>query len=79
MLVPAAVPPGHFATATATLECPNGEYRAGWAAPDEAKSCIKCSPDGSIQSMATEILTVLTLDGKEAITYVKSAVRSCCE
>lgn len=75
----AVTPPGHFTTATETKECPNGEYRTGWAQPNEAASCVKCSPDGSIQSMATEILNFISLEGKEVFMYVKSLPKSCCK
>lgn len=72
-------PPGHFTTATATQPCVNGEYRTGWSPPDQAASCVKCSPDGSIQSMDADILIVLKLDGSETSINVKATVQSCCE
>jgi hypothetical protein len=72
-------PPGHFTSATETLACPNGEYRTGWVPAAQAASCVKCSPDGSIQSMATDILVVYRLDGTETSIMVKSGVVSCCK
>lgn len=72
-------PPGHFTTATATQPCANGEYRTGWSPPDQAASCVKCSPDGSIQSMDADILPVLNLDGSETSINVKATAQSCCE
>lgn len=72
-------PPGHFTTATATQPCANGEYRTGWSPPDQAASCVKCSPDGSIQSMDADILIVLNLDGSETSINVKATAQSCCE
>lgn len=46
---------------------------------DSAGSCSKCSPDGSISSMATEIITVFKQNGTEVAMTVKSTILSCCK
>lgn len=72
-------PPGFYTTAVATLECADGRYRSGWSAAVNASECDKCSPDNSVFSMATEILTMYKLDGTETSKTVKATVLSCCE
>lgn len=40
---------------------------------------MSCSPDGSILSMPTDLMTVFKADGTETATSVKGTVNSCCE
>lgn len=75
----AVTPPGHYTNTTDTQPCPDGQYRPGWVAPDTAGACVSCSPDGSILSMPTDLMTVFKADGTETATSVKGTVNSCCE
>jgi hypothetical protein len=75
----AVTPPGHYTSTNDTQPCPDGQYRPGWVAADAAGACLACSPDGSILSMATDLMTVFKANGTETAISVKGTVNSCCK
>lgn len=74
-------PPGYYTTATETLACDDGEYRAEWKPAVAATACSKCGDN--IKSAAHDQLTTYDITDATGATTGFEAVRasagSCCE
>jgi hypothetical protein len=76
----AVTPPGHYTTATATIKCPNGTYRADWKPPSDAVSstCLSCGE--GVKTVATDQLSVYATVGyAETKLSVTTSSDDCCK
>lgn len=81
LLPPHAVTPRGFYTVPssgATIRCPQGTYRANWAAAGLAVECIACG-SGLFSSNDTVVLDLSPVDNSSTPVPVTTKSSSCCE